>query len=147
MNLHLPYTAFVNDSEREILMINCPGRIYRKVTVRGDNSEARELRNSAVSSDRDTDPGLSVLNSRSGGYGDGDLVRGVVEGDDISTSGYGETWGEAEAVVHIRTAPSWLPVANMNGSAAWFQATQVRSPPTTCARTWCRSAPDSRSHI
>ncbi|CAK5274817.1 unnamed protein product [Mycena citricolor] len=32
-------------------------------------------------------------------------------------------------LVHILTAPSWLPVANMNGSsAAWFHAIQVKSP-------------------
>ena len=86
------------------------------MTVRGDSSAVRELRNSAVNSERDTDPGLSVLYSGSGGYGDGDLVRGVEELE-ISTSGYGEAWGEVE-VVHIRTAPSWLPVANMNGSTA-----------------------------
>lgn len=37
-------------------------------------------------------------------------------------------------VVQILTPPSWLPVANMNVSHAWFQAIQVRSPPTVWAR-------------
>lgn len=50
-------------------------------------------------------------------------------------------------VVQIRTPPSWLPVANMKVSQAWFQAMQVRSPPTVCARMCCSNVPDSLSQM
>lgn len=50
-------------------------------------------------------------------------------------------------VVQICTVPSWLPVANMKGSAAGFQAMQVISPPKAGARMWCKYDADSRSHI
>ena len=49
--------------------------------------------------------------------------------------------------VQICTVPSWLPVANMKGSATGFQAMQVMSPPKADARMWCKYDADSRSHI
>jgi hypothetical protein len=46
--------------------------------------------------------------------------------------------GGIPGVVQICTEPSWLPVANMNGSGAGFQAMHVMSPPKAGARIWCR---------
>lgn len=42
--------------------------------------------------------------------------------------------GSGFGCVHIRTPPSWLPVAKMKGSATGFQAMHVKSPPRACER-------------
>lgn len=56
--------------------------------------------------------GLSVRGSWST-YGAGDRLRGGNSSSDV-----GEVARSSGALVQIRTAPSWLPVANMNGSSA-----------------------------
>ena len=69
------------------------------------------------------------------------MVRGVLAGLVVArletTDKYSSEPGPKDIAtgdVHIRTPPSWLPVANMKVSQEWFQATHVRSPPTVCAR-------------
>jgi hypothetical protein len=75
----------------------------------------------------------SVRDSRSRCNWDEVSLRGVTLPDlpRLSRDGAG-----TETVLQMQTAPSCEPVANMNGSAAGFQATHVRSPPPRdCART------------
>jgi len=65
-------------------------------------------------------------------------------GADASVSGVAGAGRELElpggilGVVQICTVPSWLPVANMNGSAAGFQAMHLMSPPNAGGGMWCR---------
>ena len=62
------------------------------------------------------------------------MLRSDGCGTDTSPRGGRERRGGVPGVVQICTVPSWLPVANMNGSAAGFQAMQVMSPPKPGAR-------------
>ena len=79
----------------------------------------------------------------------GELVRricdpAIARSHPISSSSY---WSSGR-FVQMRTAPSWLPVANMKGSSeARFHAMQVKSPPLAWARTWWSKAPDSWSQM